>query len=230
MNIALIGYGKMGHEIEKIALERGHCITSIIDTKNQRDFNSDNFIHYTDVAIEFTCPKSAFNNYMKCFERNIPVVTGTTGWLQNIWKIKKECLENKRTFFYASNYSIGVNLFFAVNKFFAKLMNTFNQYDVLVEEVHHIQKLDTPSGTAITLAEGIVKNIERKSFSNLPIRSKRIGKFPGIHTVIYESESDIITIRHNAKNRRGFAFGAILAAEYTQKKTGFLSMDDLLKL
>lgn len=229
MNITLVGYGKMGHEIEKIALERGHNIISIIDINNQKDFDSNNFLHHTDIAIEFTCPKSAFNNYMKCFERNIPVVTGTTGWLQHLEEIKKECRGHKQTFFYASNYSIGVNLFFVLSKFLAKMMNNFQNYDVFIEEIHHIHKLDTPSGTAITLGEGIVENIERKVFSNLAIHSKRKGELPGIHTVIYESELDIISIRHNAKNRRGFALGVILAAEYAQKKTGFLSMNDLLK-
>lgn len=229
MNIALVGYGKMGHEIEKIARERKHNIVSIIDIDNQEDFDSNDFLHHTDVAIEFTRPETAFPNYMKCFERNIPVVTGTTGWLQHLEKIKKECQENKQTFFYASNYSIGVNLFFALSKFLAKMMNNFSQYDVSIEEVHHVHKLDSPSGTAITLSEGIIENINRKTFSNLSIRSKREDEVPGIHTVIYESEADIISIRHNANNRRGFALGAILAAEYIQKKTGFLTMNDLLK-
>lgn len=230
MNIALVGYGKMGHEIEKIALARGHNIVSIIDIDNQEDFDSDDFLHRTDVAIEFTNPRTAFSNYRKCFERNIPVVTGTTGWLQHLEKIKKECQENRQTFFYASNYSIGVNLFFSLNKLFAKMMNNFPQYDVSIEEVHHIHKLDAPSGTAVTLAEGVTENIDRKIFANLSIHSKREGEVPGIHTIIYESEVDIISIQHSAKNRKGFALGAVLAAEYTQGKTGFLTMNDLLKL
>jgi 4-hydroxy-tetrahydrodipicolinate reductase len=230
MKIALIGYGKMGHEIEKIALSRGHEIVSIIDIDNQEDFDSLNFLFSTEVAIEFTRPETAFANYQKCFERNIPVVAGTTGWLEHLDEIKKECKENRQTFFYASNYSIGVNVFFAVNKYLAKIMNGFPQYDVHMEEVHHIHKLDAPSGTAITLAEGILENISRKNKSDLRIDSKREGEVPGIHEIIYESDADSICIKHDAKNRTGFALGAVLAAEFTKGKTGFLTMNDMLKL
>ncbi|GHT50788.1 4-hydroxy-tetrahydrodipicolinate reductase [Bacteroidia bacterium] len=230
MKIALIGYGKMGREIEKIALQRGHEIVCIIDIDNQKDFDSTEFLFSAEVAIEFTRPETAFANYQKCFERNIPVVAGTTGWLEHLDEVKKECKKNNQTFFYASNYSIGVNIFFAVNKQLAKIMNQFPQYDVSMEEVHHIHKLDAPSGTAITLAEDVVKNIGRKSLENLPVRSIREGEVPGIHEVIYESEADSIRIKHDAKNRTGFALGAVLAAEFTKGKTGFLTMNDLLKL
>jgi 4-hydroxy-tetrahydrodipicolinate reductase len=230
MKIALIGYGKMGQEIEKIALQRGHEIVSIIDINNQEDFDSTEFLFSAEVAIEFTRPETAFANYQKCFERNIPVVAGTTGWLEHLDEVKKACKKNNQTFFYASNYSIGVNIFFAVNRQLAKIMNQFPQYDVSMEEVHHIHKLDAPSGTAITLAEDIVKNIGRKSVENLSIRSIREGEVPGIHEVIYESDADSISIKHDAKNRTGFALGAVLAAEFTKGKTGFLTMNDLLKL
>ncbi|MCL1938983.1 MAG: 4-hydroxy-tetrahydrodipicolinate reductase [Candidatus Azobacteroides sp.] len=239
MKIALIGYGKMGREVEKVALERGHEIVSIIDIDNQEDFDSLEFLFSTEVAIEFTRPETAVSNYRKCFERNIPVVAGTTGWLNELEEIKKECKEKKQTFFYASNYSIGVHLFFAINRYVAKIMNNFPRYDVYMEEIHHIHKLDSPSGTAITLAEGIMENIDRKSQwkegereneSDLLIYSKREGEVAGIHEVVYESDADTIHIRHEAKNRKGFAWGAVLAAEFIKGKTGFLTMDNMLKL
>jgi 4-hydroxy-tetrahydrodipicolinate reductase len=184
----------------------------------------------TDVAIEFTRPESAYANYQKCFERHIPVVAGTTGWLQYLDELTAICREQGQTFFYASNYSMGVNLFFALNRHLAQLMNRFPEYDVRMEEIHHIHKLDAPSGTAITLAEEIVKNIARKNRDNLAIDSKREGEAPGIHEVVYESEADSISIRHSAKSRKGFALGAVLAAEFICHKTGFFTMDDLLKL
>ena len=226
MKIALIGYGKMGREIEKIALERGHTLVSIIDIDNQADFDSPEFLS-ADVAIEFTRPETAAGNFRKCFERNISVVAGTTGWLEHLDEIKQICLTQGKTFFYASNYSIGVNIFFALNKHLAKLMNRFPQYDVYMEEIHHIHKLDAPSGTAITLAEGIKENIDRKSH-DLQILSKREGEVPGTHEIIYESEVDTISINHSAKSRKGLALGAVLAAEFVQGKTGLLSMNDML--
>jgi 4-hydroxy-tetrahydrodipicolinate reductase len=238
MKIALIGYGKMGREIEKIARERGHEITAIIDIDNQKDFDSPAFLS-SEVAIEFTRPETAFANYRNCFDRNIPVVAGTTGWLQHLPEVKKECETNNRTFFYASNYSIGVNIFFAVNKYLAKIMNQFPSYDVSMEEIHHVHKLDSPSGTGITLAEDILAAIDRKSqwkealsgnAGDLLIHSKREGEVPGIHTISYESDADTITIKHDAKSRKGFALGAVLAAEYTQGKKGFLTMDNMLQL
>jgi len=239
MKIALIGYGKMGREVEKIALERGHEIVSIIDLDNQEDFDSLEFLFSAEVAIEFTRPETAVSNYRKCFERNVPVVAGTTGWLHELEEIKEECKEKKQTFFYASNYSIGVHIFFAINRYVAKMMNNFPQYDVSVEETHHIHKLDSPSGTGIVLAEEILKNIDRKSQwkegeaenrDDLSIRSNREGEVVGIHEVVYESDADTIHIRHEAKNRRGLALGAVLAAEFTKGKTGFLTMDNMLKL
>jgi len=242
MKIALIGYGKMGKEIEKIALNRGHEIVSIIDIDNLYDFDSEAF-KSAEVAIEFTQPQTALDNYRKCFERNIPVVAGTTGWLGNMPEIKNACEKEGKTFFYASNYSVGVNIFFAVNRYLAKIMNRFPSYDVRMEERHHIHKLDAPSGTAITLAEGIIENIDRKNdwvkgkdaqsgkttFNNnqLEILSIREGEVPGIHEIFYESEADIISIKHDAKSRKGFALGAVIAAEFTKGKKGFLTMNDI---
>lgn len=236
MKIALIGYGKMGHEIENIAKERGNEIVSVIDMNNQDDFDSPQFLS-AEVAIEFTQPQVALNNYRKCFERNMPVVAGTTGWLQHLDEIRMACSEGGQTFFYASNYSIGVNIFFAVNKYLARIMNRFPGYDVRMEEVHHIHKLDSPSGTALTLAEGILQNVERKtswkeaekgSPEELLIHSFREGEVPGIHEIIYESGADVIRIKHDAKSRKGFALGAVLAAEFTRGKSGFLTMDEML--
>ena len=236
MKIALIGYGKMGHEIEKIALHRGHEVVCTIDMNEDDKFESDEF-KSADVAIEFTSPQSALNNYKRAFAANVPVVSGTTGWLEHIEKIKKECSENGKTFFYASNFSLGVNLFFALNKKLAKMMNQFPDYNVRMEETHHIHKLDAPSGTAITLAEGVLENIDAKSKwaldkteldSDLLITSFREGEVPGIHTVVYESEVDSIQITHDAKSRKGFALGAVLAAEFTNGKKGYLGMEDML--
>lgn len=237
MNIALIGYGKMGREIEKIARERGHNVVCTIDVNENDKFNSPEFKN-ADVAIEFTSPESAVANYRKAFAANIPVVSGTTGWLENLDEIKHECAQNGKTFFYASNFSLGVNIFFALNAHLAKIMNQFPDYDVRMEETHHIHKLDAPSGTAITLAEGIIENIVRKqkwelgnadSADSLAIKSFREGEVPGIHTVIYESDVDSIRITHDAKSRKGFALGAVLAAEFTKGRKGFLGMGDLLK-
>ena len=236
MKIALIGYGKMGRTIEEVAKERGHAIVSIIDIDNQEDFDSPQFLS-ADVAIEFSQPQSAFDNYRKCFERNIPVVAGTTGWLDRWDEIKNLCTKGNQTFFYASNYSIGVNIFFALNKYLAKIMNKFPSYDVRMEEIHHIHKLDSPSGTAISLAGNILENIDRKKCwkegsegvsEDLLIHSKREGEVPGIHEVIYESDVDSIRIWHSAKNRRGLALGAVMAAEFVKGKKGFLSMNDML--
>lgn len=237
MNIALIGYGKMGKTIEQIALNRGHQIVSIIDIDNRKDFYSENF-KKADVAIEFTTPATAYDNYLQCFEANVPVVSGTTGWLNHLKEIKKKCTEEGKTFFYASNFSIGVNIFFAVNKYLAGLMNNFPDYDVKMTEIHHIHKLDAPSGTAITLAEGIIEQIDRKNNWKLgrvdqpaefPIHAIREGEVPGIHEIVYESEVDYISIKHDAKSRTGFALGAVVAAEFTAGKTGFLGMEDLFK-
>ena len=235
MKIALIGYGKMGKTIEQIALQRGHQIVSIIDINNTADFDSEAF-RSADVAIEFTTPATALGNYMRCFEANVPVVSGTTGWLSHLDEVKAKCEQEGKTFFYASNFSVGVNIFFALNRYLAKIMNGFPAYDVRMTEVHHIDKLDAPSGTAITLAEGILDNVERKERwtletaeqpTDLPIHAIREGEVPGIHEIIYESEADTISIKHDAKSRAGFALGAVIAAEFTAGKKGFLGMNDL---
>ena len=235
MKIALIGYGKMGKTIEQIALQRGHQIVSIIDINNTADFDSEAF-RSADVAIEFTTPATALGNYMRCFEANVPVVSGTTGWLSHLDEVKAKCEQEGKTFFYASNFSVGVNIFFALNRYLAKIMNGFPAYDVRMTEVHHIHKLDAPSGTAITLAEGILDNVERKERwtletaeqpTDLPIHAIREGEIPGIHEIIYESEADTISIKHDAKSRAGFALGAVIAAEFTAGKKGFLGMNDL---
>ncbi|MDD4515895.1 4-hydroxy-tetrahydrodipicolinate reductase [Massilibacteroides sp.] len=237
MKIALIGYGKMGKAIEKIALSRGHQIVSVIDINTADGFSSGEF-KSADVAIEFTTPDTAFNNYMKAFEAGVPVVSGTTGWLDRIDEVKKMCKNEGKTFFYASNFSIGVNIFFAVNKYLAKIMNNFPAYDVRMTETHHIHKLDAPSGTAITLAEDILANVERKNrwtldkeeqAADLPIHAIREGEVPGIHEIVYDSEVDYISIKHDAKSREGFALGAVVAAEFTAGKVGFLGMNDMLK-
>lgn len=250
MKIALIGYGKMGHMIERIALERGHEIVSIIDIDNREDFDTDAF-RSADVAIEFTTPHTAYDNYLKAFEQGVKVVSGSTGWLSEHGDdVRRMCAEEGKTLFWSSNFSLGVAIFSAVNKYLARIMNRFEGYDVKMEEVHHIHKLDAPSGTAITLAEGIMENLDRKSEwtkgtllapdgtlsgegthcpNQLVIDSVRRDEVPGIHSITYDSEADMITITHDAHNRKGFALGAVLAAEYTAKHEGLLSMDDLFQ-
>lgn len=236
MNIAIIGYGKMGHEIEKICRDRGHNIVCTIDAGEESKFDSEDF-RKADVAIEFSSPQSALNNYKRAFAANVPVVSGTTGWLDNISEVKQACEEEGQTFFYASNFSLGVNILFAVNKYLANIMNDFPEYNVHVDETHHIHKLDAPSGTAITIAEGILESVERKkqwkldeqkSEIDLQINAYRKDEVPGIHSIKYESEVDTIKLTHDAKSRKGFALGAVVAAEFTATKKGFLGMDDLL--
>ncbi len=237
MRIALIGYGKMGREIEKVACERGHEIVAIIDINEEDKFASPEF-KSADVAIEFTTPAGAVKNYKLAFEAGVPVVSGTTGWLDQIDHVKEICEKTGMAFFYASNFSLGVNLFFELNKALARMMNSFSEYDVRMEETHHIHKIDAPSGTAITLAEGILKDLSRKKRwsleSNEPdtlhVDAFRKGEVPGIHSVIYESDVDSICITHEAKSRKGFALGAVLAAEFTKGKKGLLTMSDLLNL
>ena len=238
MKIALIGYGKMGKEIEKIALDRGHEVVLKIDVTNPEDLTIEN-LQKADVAIEFTVPSSATANYRLCFDAGIPVVSGTTGWLEKLSEVHQLCREKNGTFFYASNFSLGVNIFFALNKKLAELLANRPEYKVEMKEIHHTQKLDAPSGTAITLAEGILANLpEKKSWVNrstnesseLGIISEREGQVPGTHIINYDSAVDYIEITHCAKSRKGFAFGAVLAAEYSFGKKGILSMNDLLNI
>lgn len=240
----------MGHMIEQIALERGHEIVSIIDVDNIEDFDSPAFAS-ADVAIEFTNPTAAFANYQRAFAHNVKVVSGSTGWMQDHKaEVERMCTEGGQTLFWASNFSIGVAIFSAVNRYLAKIMNGFPQYNVEMEEVHHIHKLDAPSGTAITLAEEIIKDLDRKdkwvkgfqhaadgtesgsnevALNELPIASIRRDEVPGIHSISYDSEADKITITHDAHSRKGFALGAVLAAEYTKEHTGLLTTSDLFK-
>ena len=236
MKIALIGYGKMGKTIERIARERGHEIVSIIDLDNTVDFDSAAF-KSADVAIEFTAPHVALSNYRRAFAAGVAVVSGTTGWTEELPQLKKEIKEGDSTLFWSSNFSIGVNIFMAVNKYLAGIMNQFPNYNVEMTEVHHTQKLDAPSGTAITLAEEILDRLDRKKGwvketetkpEYLAIKSIREGQVPGIHTIRYESSVDSITITHDTKNREGLALGAVVAAEFTAGKKGFLGMEDML--
>ena len=238
MNIALIGYGRMGHEIEKIAVDRGHTIGLIIDIDNQNDLNPEK-LKGIDVAIEFTIPASAINNYKICFDAGVPVVSGTTGWLDKWDEVTKYCLQKNSAFFYASNFSLGVNLFFEINRMVAKLMKPFEKYNIEMTEVHHTKKLDAPSGTAISLANDIIEQYDQMTgwvnqYSDskkiLGIESVREGDVPGIHTIKYNSEVDFIEITHSAKTRKGFALGAVLAAEFSAGKEGLLTMKDLLNI
>lgn len=237
MKIALIGYGKMGKTIERIALERGHEIVSVIDVDNPDDFDSEAF-KSADVAIEFTAPQVALSNYRRAFAAGVAVVSGTTGWTEALPELKKEIEAGGKTLFWSSNFSLGVNVFMAVNKYLAGIMNQFPNYNVEMTEVHHTQKLDAPSGTAITLAEEILEKLDRKTVwvketeikpEEIAIKSIREGQVPGIHTIRYESDVDSITITHDTKNREGLALGAVVAAEFTAGKKGFLGMEDMLK-
>jgi 4-hydroxy-tetrahydrodipicolinate reductase len=238
MNIILLGYGKMGQLIGQIAESRGHQIVGKINIDNRSDLDSLN-PENIDVAIEFSQPEAAVENIKWALDRNIPILSGTTGWLASKPEIEKLTLESSGTFFYASNYSIGVNIFFKVNEFLAKLINESGGYKASIKEIHHTAKLDAPSGTAITLAEGIIKSVSSlknwnltgetiDSEQSLPITSKRIDPAPGTHIIRYESEIDTIEVSHTAHSRQGFALGAILVAEWIQGKKGVLSMDDFL--
>ena len=237
MRIVLIGYGKMGKEIERIAIDRGHQIVSKIDIENP-----DDLISLTkkevDVAIEFSNPISAFSNIMKCIEKQIPIVCGTTGWLEKKAEVEKATQSFDSTFFYASNYSIGVNLFFKLNKQLAKLMQPHAGYDIYTNEIHHVEKKDSPSGTAITIAEGIMSQYSNKTkwvnneipgADEIAIWSQRESAKPGTHTVKYISKVDQIEVTHEAFSREGFALGAVIAAEWILGKKGVLGMDDMLK-
>ena len=238
MKIALVGYGKMGHMIEEIAIGRGHEVVLKISSQNAHDLTETN-LQKADVAIEFTSPSAAFENVKKCIEAEVPVVTGSTGWNEKLREAEKICKEHSGSFLHASNFSIGVNIFFEVNKLLAKLMNSQPDYEVSLKEIHHTQKKDAPSGTAVTLAEQILQELKRKNTwikkgspdaDQIFISSERIDPAPGTHHVKYSSEIDDIEIIHTAHNRKGFATGAVLAAEYIHDKKGVFSMKDVLGL
>jgi 4-hydroxy-tetrahydrodipicolinate reductase len=242
MKIALLGYGKMGKMIEKIATDRHHEIVLKIDQDNLDDLTVEN-LKKADAAIEFSTPDTVLSNIQKCFEANVPIIVGTTGWYGQLQQIKDECDKSNNALIYASNFSVGVNVFLHVNKILAKLMNQYPYYDVQVEEIHHVHKLDAPSGTAMTIAEGIIENLDSKKEwvntvgeqlpdtalknNQLLIESLRIDSVPGTHTVIYDSEVDTIEFKHTAHNRTGFALGAVLASEWIQGKKGFFTAKDM---
>lgn len=233
MKIALLGYGRMGQAIEKIALERGHEIVLKVD-KDTKEYD----VSVADVAIDFSIPSAAVGNLTNCFNAGVPVVSGTTGWLDNYDKMSALCNEKNGSFIYASNFSLGVNLFFELNKKVAQLMNPMlGNYGVTTEEIHHTKKLDAPSGTAITLAEGIIENTDFEGWKlyegdskNLAITAKRVGDVPGTHAITYHSEVDEIEIKHTAYNRQGFALGAVVASEWLSDKKGIYKMKDVLGL
>lgn len=242
MKLALLGYGKMGQIIERIALDRGHQIVLRIDALNPEDLTPEN-LQKADVAIDFSTPASVLDNIAVCFEAGLPVVVGTTGWYEKLQEVENTCRAGNKTMLYASNFSIGVNVFFHINKVLASVMNRYSQYEVQVEEIHHTQKLDSPSGTAITIAEGIIDQLDRKSEwvnelvgentemvvrpDQLLIESHRIEDVPGTHTVIYSSEVDEIELKHTAHSRTGFALGAVLAAEWLKDRQGFYNITDM---
>ena len=232
MKIALLGYGKMGIAIEKVALSRGHEI--VLRKTSSTSFDG---LALADVAIDFSIPNAAVCNISKCIDTNIPIVCGTTGWLSQYEEMVAFCESKKGAFIYGSNFSLGVNLFFELNAYLAKMMSKFNEYKVTIEEIHHTQKLDIPSGTAISLAEGIRKNseytnwvLENPSNTEIQINAKRIENVPGTHTISYDSEIDSIEIKHTAHSREGFALGAVIAAEWIVGKKGVFSMKDVLNL
>ncbi|MBN2273817.1 MAG: 4-hydroxy-tetrahydrodipicolinate reductase [Bacteroidales bacterium] len=236
MKIALLGYGKMGREVEKAALERHHEIALLIDIANIQDLNEEN-LSAVDVAIDFSTPDAAYQNIITCFRADTPIVCGTTGWIDKFDTVKKMCEEKGHAFFYAPNFSLGVNILFNLNKYLARIMNNFNDYDCSIEEIHHIHKLDAPSGTAIALSRDIIECIDRKTqweqnpvsdSSSVRITAIREDEVPGTHIVSYDSAVDSIEIKHTAKNRKGLALGAILAAEFLAGKKGYYTMSDLL--
>jgi 4-hydroxy-tetrahydrodipicolinate reductase len=231
MKIALLGYGKMGQTIEKIALNRGHEIVLTVD-KDTPEYD----ISIADVAIDFSIPSSAVGNITNCLNNNVPIISGTTGWLDNFEDMQKLCADQKGAFIYASNYSLGVNIFFELNNQLAKMMGKLDQYNVAIEEIHHKQKLDEPSGTAITLAEGVIEHTQNTQWeldtvsqeNSIPIAAIRSPEVPGTHTITYNSSVDQIDIKHTAHNRQGFALGAVVAAEWIVGKTGVFTMKDVL--
>ena len=233
MKIALLGYGRMGKAIESIAIERGHEIVLKIDV-NTKEYD----ISLADIAIDFSIPSSAFKNITNCFKNGVPVISGTTGWLEQYNEAIEVCEENNSAFISATNFSLGVNIFFSLNEQLAKMMANLKSYNISLEEIHHLKKLDAPSGTAITLADGIINTTNKKQWAldvtsdpnTIPITAKRIPDVPGTHTVSYTSDIDTIEIKHTAHNRQGFAFGAVVAAEWLVDKTGVFSMKDVLGL
>lgn len=237
MKAAIIGHGKMGREIEKILLERGHRISAVIDEANASELDAAHLAGI-DVALEFTTPDAAYGNIRTCIDAGIPVVSGTTGWTSRLEELRSYCREKGGALFYASNYCLGVNLMFRLNRQLARMMERFDAYDVRIEEIHHTQKKDAPSGTAITLAEGIISEIGHKTGwvnepcddpSQIVVTSLREGTVPGTHTVTYESDDDRLELKHTIKNRRTLALGAVVAAEFLCGKKGVYTMDDLLK-
>lgn len=238
MKLAIIGYGKMGKEIEALAQERGYEIVVTID-KDGFTHEAKRLLKMADVAVEFSTPATAVDNFLNCFDLGVPVVSGTTGWLDQFEKVRKICLDKESGFFYASNFSLGVNLFFELNKKLAHLFSAYPEYQVRMEEIHHTQKKDAPSGTAITLAEDIISENKNKTKwvcnapannHEIPIIARRIDNVTGTHTISYESPVDCIEISHQAKNRKGFVMGALLAAEFMKGKKGIFGMKDLLKI
>jgi 4-hydroxy-tetrahydrodipicolinate reductase len=232
MKIALLGYGKMGKVIERIALERGHEIVL-----KKGESNTYDGLSTADVAIDFSVPTAAVSNISTCFNNNVPVVSGTTGWLEHFDEMVALCNEKQGGFISSSNFSLGVNIFFELNEYLAKIMSQFDSYKVTMEEIHHTQKLDAPSGTAISLAKGVIENsnyanwtLENPKTNEIHIEAKRIGDVPGTHTVTYDSIVDSIELKHTAHNREGFALGAVIAAEWLAGKTGIYSMKDVLNL
>jgi 4-hydroxy-tetrahydrodipicolinate reductase len=237
MNIALIGYGRMGHEIENIAIQRGHVIKLIIDQHNTAELNEIG-TKGIDAAIEFSFPDAAYDNIVKCLSQKVPVVSGTTGWLDHYIDAAEICKKNETSFIHSSNFSIGVNLLFRLNRELAKQMSMYNDYRVSIEEIHHTKKLDSPSGTALTLVSGIIENHSgyegwtpgnKQSNGRIPVSSVREGLVPGTHIVAWDSEIDTITLKHEAKNRKGLALGAVVAAEFIYSRRGVFTMDDVMR-
>lgn len=242
MKIVLLGYGKMGQMIEKFAQKRGHEVVLIVDADNRDNITVED-LEDADVAIDFSTPDAALSNISLCFEANLPIVVGTTGWYEHLSEVKETCIEADQTLLYGSNFSIGVNIFFHINRLLAKAIDPYKQYDVQVEEIHHIHKLDAPSGTAITIAEGILENSTSKNSwvnevvgdsaevinkpDELLIESLRIEEVPGTHTVLYSSEVDQIEFKHTAHNREGFALGAVVAAEWLDGRKGFYQVTEI---
>ncbi len=236
MRIGIIGFGKMGQEIKKLANKRGHEVKLVIDLENRNELNTEN-LKKVDIIFEFTTPEAAPENIIACFNGGVGVVSGTTGWMDRYDEIADHCRQTNQSFFYASNYSLGVNILFNINRHLAAIMNRFPEYDVFIEEIHHLQKLDAPSGTAITLANDIIPLLDQKdrwepagknNKKKIPIHSVRENAVTGIHTVSYRSEFDTLEIRHSAKSRYGFAVGALMAGEFLVGKKGIFGMQDLM--